>query len=272
MWKLGIRYEVLPGGSVLQRCENARRYGCDAVELPGRYFDNYLDELLAHEEELALPVSSISLGFRGSLISSDPETRRACVEDCKRLFALCHRLGAVGLVMPPVLHMDNHPRFPATVKGRPREEVEDELILPQLAELGAAASGLGVQLLLEAVNPDETDYMFTAAKAVDICRRVNHPGVGVIVDFFHLQWEKGNVPDLIRRAGAGLQHVHVAEHNRTEPGPGHLDFGPGFAALRDIGYDGYVVIECRTLSGDGHDVLPRSAAYLRGLMEEVEST
>ena len=78
MWKLGIRYEVLPGDGVMERFEEAKRYGFDAVELPGRYFPEYLDELKSIKDQLPLPVSSISLGFRGSLISSDAQARRQC--------------------------------------------------------------------------------------------------------------------------------------------------------------------------------------------------
>lgn len=264
MWKLGVRYEVIPGEGVLRRFENARRYGFDAVELPGRYFQEYLDELLSRENDLALPVSSISLGFRGSLVSSDPERRRACFEDTKRLLGLCKRLGATGLVMPPVLHMDHHPRC----EGPNQEAAEDVFLLDQLPELASCAADHGVFLLLEAVNPNETDYMFTVEKAVSICEQVDHPGLGVIVDFFHMQWEDEDAATLIHRAGSFLKHVHVAEDSRVEPGPGALDFRPGFSALRTIGYQGYIVIECRTLSGQADEVLPSSADYLRRMIDQ----
>ena len=35
------------------------------------------------------------------------------------------------------------------------------------------------------------------------------------------------------------------------------------AALRDVGYEGCLVIECRTLSGPADEVLPRSVEYVR---------
>lgn len=266
MWKLGIRYEVLPGDGVMERFEEAKRYGFDAVELPGRYFPEYLDELKSLKDQLPLPVSSISLGFRGSLISSDAQVRRQCFEDTTGLFVLCEELGAVGVVMPPILHMDAHPRISNAPNDEARVAMEDELLLDQLSGLAAAAHDHGVALLLEAVNPKETDYMATVGHAVSICEQINHPGLAVIVDFFHMQWEDQPADALIRRAGNGLKHVHVAEDSRVEPGPGALDFRPGFAAMKEIGYQGHVVIECRTLSGNGEEVLPASVRYLRELM------
>jgi sugar phosphate isomerase/epimerase len=268
MWKLGMRYEVLPGEGVLERFENAKHYGFDAIELPGRYFPEYLDELKSLKDRLPLPVSSISLGFRGSLISSDPEVRRQCFDDTRDLFALCEELGAVGVVMPPILHMDGHPRIDNAPDDAARVAMEDELLLDQLSGLAAAAHEHGVALLLEAVNPKETDYMSSVEHAVSICEQINHPGLAVIVDFFHMQWEDQPADTLIRRAGTFLKHVHVAEDSRVEPGPGALDFRPGFAAMKEIGYQGHVVIECRTLSGDGEKVLPGSVKYLRNLMTQ----
>ena len=46
-----------------------------------------------------------------------------------------------------------------------------------------------------------------------------------------------------------------------------MDFTPGFEALRKAGYDGYIEVESRSLSGPAADVLPQTADYLRGLLK-----
>ena len=268
-WTLGVRMEVLPGDGVRSRFENAARYGFDAVELPGRYLGEYKDELMACRGELALPVSSISLGFRGSLVSADAEARRLCREDTKAVLALCADLGARGVVMPPVLHMDGHTRVSDPGRFETVREAEDAMLADQLPELAERAAALGVRLMLEPVNRFETDYLYTLGHAVSLCERVGHDGLGITADFFHMQIEELHPADALRRAGRWLTHVHVAENTRVEPGPGSLDFAPGFGALREVGYDGYVVIECRTLSGPADEVLPRSAEYLRRIMTET---
>jgi sugar phosphate isomerase/epimerase len=265
MWKLGIRLEVLPGANVVEKFASAQRYGFDAVELPGRCFDDYLDDLLAHRDELALPVCSISLGFRGSLVSADATARQQCAQDTMRILNLAADLGAVGMVMPPILHMDKHPRLVPS-GGRTLPQMHDELLLAQLPQIADVAEARGVALILEAVNPIETDYMHTVAKAASICARVNRPGIRMLVDLFHMQWEEDDWGDLIRRASPWLAHVHIAEDSRLEPGPGGLDLGAAFSVLREVGYEGHVVIECRSLSGDADEVLPRSVEYVRDAM------
>ena len=56
---LAIRLEVLPGKSIQEKFSNAASYGFDALELPGRYLGDYLDELLACRDGLPLPICSI---------------------------------------------------------------------------------------------------------------------------------------------------------------------------------------------------------------------
>jgi sugar phosphate isomerase/epimerase len=59
--------------------------------------------------------------------------------------------------------------------------------------------------------------------------------------------------------------VHLGDTNRLLPGRGHLDWDGVFAALRDLGYDGYVNLECST-SGDPAETLPAAGAFLRSLI------
>ena len=72
---LAIRLDASPGDSLREQFANAARYGFEAGGLPGRSLSACRDGLLACRHELPLPISSISLGFRGSLISADPEAR-----------------------------------------------------------------------------------------------------------------------------------------------------------------------------------------------------
>jgi sugar phosphate isomerase/epimerase len=64
--------------------------------------------------------------------------------------------------------------------------------------------------------------------------------------------------------GPRLAHVQVNDSNRLQPGTGHLDFGAAFSALRAVGYQGWLALECR-LRGDPAQALPATARFLRGL-------
>jgi len=266
-WPLGIRLEVLPGDSVVEKFSRARDYGFDAVELPGRYLEDYLADLLRVRDSLPLPVSSISLGFRGSLVSADSRARKQCREDIVDLLGLCSDLGAVGLVMPPVLHMDGHDRLRKPLPGYVTvAAAEDSLLIEQLPELASRSEELGVLLMLEPVNHYETDYMFNLAWARSICERVQAPGLGLVADLYHMQMEELSPPDALKASEKWLRHVHVAENTRVEPGRGSLDIRSSLVALSEIGYAGHVVVECRSLSGPADKVLPASVGYLTSLM------
>ena len=54
-----------------------------------------------------------------------------------------------------------------------------------------------------------------------------------------------------------------------QPGAGHLDFGPGLAALKRIGYDGFMTLECRILGKDKGKALAESARYIREIWADV---
>ena len=63
--------------------------------------------------------------------------------------------------------------------------------------------------------------------------------------------------------------MHLADSNRFEPGAGHLDFKPGLAALKRIGYDGFMTFECKVMGADKGKALTDSAALIRKLWDEV---
>lgn len=258
--RLTIRLEILPGDSVRDRVELAARCGFDGIAFPGRFAGRFAEETLKSLADLPLPVTTVSLGFTDSLCSPLESHRRRCRDSLLDLFDFAARLGASSVNMPPVLIVDNPDRFPNTASGRVEQ---DRLLIEQLPALGDEAARRGIGLLIEPVNRSETEYLTTIGHAARICRAVNHPSVGITPDFFHMQTEESDGADAIRNAAGWIRHVHTAEDTRVEPGPGKLNFKPGFRALKRAGYTGLVEVECRSLSGPASEVLPRSAAYLR---------
>ena len=256
--EISVRLEMLPGKRVIDKLNNAKKYGFDGVSLPGRFLSSYIEELLECLADVPLPLDSISLGFEGSLVSPRKEIRSKCKDSLVELFDLCAKLGVKSLNMPPVLIQDNPERLA-------EKEAQDELLLEQLPDLCDEAEKRGVTLLLEPVNNYETEYLTTLPHAAMLCEKINHSYLGITCDFYHMQIEELNIPESILAAGKWIKRVHVAENTRVEPGPGSLDFKPGFKALKEVGYDGIIEIECRKLSGKPEDVLPRSIEYLNGL-------
>ncbi len=256
--RLTIRLEVVPGETVRERVELAARCGFSGIAFPGRFWERFGAETLASLPDLRLPIATVSLGFEGSLCSPSAKTRQLCRESLLRLFDFTRSIGAKSVNLPPVLVQDNPERFPP---GADREQ--DDLLVEQLPELGDAAAEREVELLLEPVNRCETEYLSTVAHAARLCEAVDHPAIGLTPDFYHMQLEELDTGQALRAAAKWIRHVHTAENTRVEPGPGQLNFRPGFRALKEIGYTGLVEVECRHLSGPAEVVLPKSVAYLQ---------
>jgi len=267
--RLSCRLEVLPGDRVLDKLTNAAAFGFDAVSLPGRFLNDYLDELRRCLSDSPLPLASMSLGFSGSLLSPDEEVRKRCRDSFLRLFDICAEL-AVGCVnVPPVLIEDNPSRITEPGAYGSVTEAQDALLIEQLPALADEARARGLIFLLEPVNRYESEYLTTVPHAARLCETLNHDHIGVTCDFFHMQIEELSIPESLAKADRWIKHVHVAENTRVEAGPGSLDFTPGFHTLKEIGYNRIIELEPRSLSGPAEEVLPKSGEYLRSLWKQA---
>jgi len=134
-----------------------------------------------------------------------------------------------------------------------------------LRRLLPLAERMAVPVLLEPINRYETDYLVTVDEVLAVIDRHGSPLLGVLADTFHMNIEEASLEASLRRAGARLRHVHVADSNRQAPGWGHLDFAAVLRALRDIRYAGYLSAEI--LPRPDPDRAARQAiAYLRPLV------
>ena len=97
---------------------------------------------------------------------------------------------------------------------------------------------------------------------------MNHPAVGLALDMFHLGIEEKSLGAAIRLAKGQVKHVQVAENDRGTPGTGQLAWDEVAEALREIGYDGRVVIE--TFS-DRVEAIARAAAIWRPLAPDSDT-
>jgi hypothetical protein len=86
--------------------------------------------------------------------------------------------------------------------------------------------------------------------------------LGAHADTFHMSVEESDIGGAIRKAGAHIKHVQLGDSNRLEPGAGHYDWPDTLDALEDIGYEGWLAMECG-ISRPIETVLPQVAALLK---------
>jgi len=132
-----------------------------------------------------------------------------------------------------------------------------------LRELGKVATDAGVTVGVEPLNRFESDMINLAEQAVSLVREVDNPAYKIHIDTFHGNIEEKSIPDAIRSLGKGmLGHFHACENDRGTPGTGHQDWIGIRDALREVEYDGAVVIESFT---PGAVEIAKAAAIWRPL-------
>lgn len=112
-----------------------------------------------------------------------------------------------------------------------------------LVELGEHAQQYNIPLVYEPLNRYETNLVNTVADGVALLASSVAKNVVLLADLFHMNIEEAHVADAIRSGGSHIGHVHFVDSNRQPVGAGHTDFPPIIAALKDIGYDGYLCAE-----------------------------
>lgn len=250
--KFGIHYiywrKDLDCKSYLPYVARAKKTGFDCLELGDYLFfeisDSDVDELAAassyYDIELALGLDPPG----GSYLTSFEESeRQSGIEFYKRAFPRMERLGikAVGG------NMLNAP-FTMTPYGRYHQK-EYELAADSLRKIAKAAQDYGIAVNVEIVNRYESHIVNTAGQAVKLLEEVDMPNAGMTLDSFHMNVEESSFIGAILTAGDRLGHFHLMENHRGLLGTGHLPLNEIRDALRHIGYDGILSMECLARAG-----------------------
>ncbi|MFP3042828.1 sugar phosphate isomerase/epimerase [Treponema primitia] len=118
-----------------------------------------------------------------------------------------------------------------------------------IREIAKIAADCNVVLGMEVLNRFEGYLLNTCEEGIKFVDEVNHPNVKVMLDTFHMNIEEDNMAEAIRMAGDKLGHFHIGEQNRKVPGKGCIPWNAIGHALRDIRYDGTVVMEPFVMPG-----------------------
>jgi len=123
-------------------------------------------------------------------------------------------------------------------------------LVENLRPLADHAGERGVTLAVEPLNRYETNLLNTAAQVLAVVERVDHPACGILLDTFHMNIEEKQPAAAIRAVGSRLVHFHACGVDRGTPGADHTDWPAIAGALREIAYQGPVVIESFTAENE----------------------
>jgi len=130
-----------------------------------------------------------------------------------------------------------------------------------LAEYGKDKN---VKLNLEVINRYEVNVFTTCREIVDFLDEFDLDNCYVHLDTFHMNIDETNPVEAIQLAGKRLGYFHLADNSRRYPGSGQLDFVKIIKTLEDIGYNGYLSVECLPYPS-GEEAAERAITYLKSL-------
>lgn len=133
-------------------------------------------------------------------------------------------------------------------KGRDIRTVRD-LFISEMQNLCDYAKSRNVKIVIEPLNRYETDFINTLQEAYEIVSEMRCDNVGILADTFHMNIEEANIEKSLKNISSKLFHFHVADSNRWAPGTGHFNFQSTLNVLKEIGYTGYISVECMPLPG-----------------------
>jgi len=227
-----------PDDSLLPVIEKLKEMGYNGVEIP--LFNLDVDKWAKYGEKLkSMGLACTAVTVRNeedNPISADAAIRAKGVEQNKKTLDCCAALNAETLVGP------YHSAIGLFSGAGPTTD-EWKWGVDSMRQTAEYAGQVNVMLGVEALNRFETYLLNTHADSARFAREVDHSNCKVMYDTFHSNIEEKCIAQAIRDCSDVLTHVHISENDRSTPGSGHVHWDTNFDTLKEVGYDGWMVVE-----------------------------
>ncbi|MGD0897834.1 MAG: sugar phosphate isomerase/epimerase family protein [Thermoguttaceae bacterium] len=230
---------------VLPLLDEVQKIGFDAVEIP--IFECDVEKYAQWGKRLddaGLARTGVTVrGADDNPMSPDAAVRRKGVAGNKGALDCAAAAGCTALVGP------FHSALGYFSGAGPTPD-EWRWAVQSMQQVAEHAEICRVNLGIEYLNRFECYLLNTAADGARFCRDVGHPRCKMMYDTFHSHIEEKSTAGAIRALKDCLIHVHISENDRSTPGQGNVRWTETFDTLKEIGYDGLMVIEAFGLALD----------------------
>ena len=218
------------------------KLGFDILEIGGAPLPDYTDDQISELRKTAKDNNiSLTVGYgptyEHNIGSSDPSIRDNALDWYKKLFEVMAKLDShlIGGALYSYWPIDY---------SKPIDKENDlKYSIEGIKKLSEIAMPYDINLGMEVLNRFENHILNTAEEGVSFVKAVGSDNVKVMLDTFHMNIEETSIAGAIHTAGSYLGHLHTGECNRRVPGKGRMAWREIGEALRDIGYNGTVVME-----------------------------
>lgn len=254
---------ALLSGSLEEKLAKAAQWGADGIELMTsnpRVANPEMIRNICQRYDLAVAAAAsgaIAMTMGYTLLNAD---FAAADGARKRLYDLIDFAAIVGA---PIVTVGSFRGKLAWVSDGGKDRLVT--ILREAADYAQVRS---IRIALEALNRYEGDIVNNHVEGLDFLSKVDHPGLGLLLDTYHVNIEESSYTEpFLRTFHAGkLFHVHLGDNNRLPPGRGLIDFSAIVATLRACGYTDYLSAELLA-KPDPDTAAKETLTYMRKLLE-----
>ncbi len=220
----------------LERIKSAAALGFPAVEF-WPYENKDLDAVRSLSDELNIAIAQFTAwGFTPGM--NNPKNHDKFVKKIEQACQVAHKLNCKKMT---VVGGNDQP-------GMTQAQMHENIITA-LKRVAPIAEAEQVMLILESMNirvDHKGHCLYGSPDAVRICREVNSPMVKINWDLYHMHISEGDLCGHLKEGFDQIGYLQLADHpGRHEPGTGEIYYPRVLREAYELGYRGFVGLECR---------------------------
>ncbi len=219
----------------IERIKQTAALGFPAIEF-WPYEGKNLDEVKSTCENLNIAIAQFTAwGFSPGM--NDPKNHERLM---KKITEACQVAKKINCPMMTVVGGNDQP-------GVTQAEMHENII-KGLKLVAPIAEDNQIMLILEPMNirvDHKGHCLYGSPDAVRICREVNSPMVKINWDLYHMQLSEGDLCGRLKDGFDQVGYLQLADTpGRHEPGTGEIFYPRVLRQAYELGYRGYVGLEC----------------------------
>jgi sugar phosphate isomerase/epimerase len=252
-------------GPIEELCRLAKEIGYDALELHVRDPKRCdTKEIRAAAEAYGLSICAAANGMEYtvgglSLIDDDPDKRERAIA---RVFEHIDFVSQLGALLIVGIMRGNVPR------GEPVQSCLGRFA-EALGRICDYAAQKRVSVVLESILRYINNYLNSVPETMDFITALGYANLALHLDTHSMALEEKNLKaSILYCKDKPLGYVHYSDNNRFYPGGGALNFAELTGALLDIGYCGFITVECLPFPS-AEESARRGLAYMKHIENAV---
>jgi sugar phosphate isomerase/epimerase len=256
--KPGVMDWVLMEKSDVPMFEKAKRLGFQGIEVclkrsELRNGNGRLQSLKIAKDRTGVQIPSLVLGEHnnGGIGSADPKVVEEAEKDIRQTMDWAKELGAKVILIPFFM------------KGELNTDAEFDRAVDAFKKLCPLAKERGLRLAYEGV--------LSAKQMAQLAERVGSDVLGCYFDLANVVWRGMDSATEIRELGNLVFQVHLKECRvgplDCQPGTGRVDYLESAKALKEIGYDEWLVFETQDVPAE---LIARDVSFAKSVFPNLQ--